>query len=667
MTPEHPLRQQPHVIYSFAPSESYPLCELLRLEDEVPGAMVYGRWPASQRRHRLHKAVEQTGADIHEDINFSEYIVVAPAHCAWLAGAAIARSLPAETLSYLPHLGEWDDLLTSAWDDRAIARAQLTERGRQIARAAVARGELREHVVAMATDYQFMGVAWAQSRPWALLVYACGSGKTLTAIMAALGQPGPVLVVVPAKARHVWWSQVQEYTNIVPFRVRPKSGRRKKEQTLGQYLAECASTQQRPFVIVGAQSLSDNLAAVRAIEPTVLILDELHTHGSRKRWRAIPQADGSVSFEKRKTKASERPGSKVSRENRAVASMEVSRLPSLRLRMGLTATPLDDGRTRRLWSQLDLLAPGGFAHSYSRFAKRYCAARPGEYGGLDDKGASNIAELKARCSFIIHEVPYSESHAALPDTRVQVVYLGNEELNKAERWSEGKTFGQAIKNLVKEADSGAGAGSAEDARTRVVEARLAQACSRKRKYVVGEVLEGLKGGGKVVVFTARRRETELWAHEIRRVAARGDEAQGNIPVWMAHGGGSEAERDEMIDSFRESTGPCCLVATGQSVGTGVDGLQTANLAVFAMLPWKPGDFVQWKGRFDRLGGCPTLLKVVVASGTYDERVVEILVDKFGPIESFLKADELSGLGGKLLGTENKDALLDSIVSKLGAA
>lgn len=84
-----------------------------------------------------------------------------------------------------------------------------------------------------------------------------------------------------------------------------------------------------------------------------------------------------------------------------------------------------------------------------------------------------------------------------------------------------------------------------------------------------------------------------------------------------------------------------------------------------MLPWKPGDFVQWKGRFDRLGGSATLLKVVVASGTYDERVVEILVDKFGPIESFLKADELSGLGEKLLGMEDTESLVKSIISKLG--
>ncbi len=171
-------------------------------------------------------------------------------------------------------------------------------------------------------------------------------------------------------------------------------------------------------------------------------------------------------------------------------------------------------------------------------------------------------------------------------------------------------------------------------------------------------------GGKVVIFTARRRETELWEHDLRRALKRGDEALGEVPVWMAHGGVPESDRDLMVDAFRESDGPCCLIATGQSVGTGVDGMQTADLAIFAMLPWKPGDFVQWKGRFDRLGGSATLLKVVVATGTYDERVVEILVEKFGPIESFLKADELEGLGDKLLGMEDEQALVSSIINKL---
>lgn len=639
---------QPHFRY-FVESADKPelLQTLVQLETTVPGTMSYGR--VDGRRTRLAKLIDAGTTEV------AQCEVFVPLHGAWLTERMLSTTGAAFT---------WSESYTSGiagWDGSDCARSRLADDGRNIATRAVARGELRQHALDIATPYQLMGVAWAQSRPWVLLVYSCGSGKTLTAIMAALGQPGPVLVVVPAKARHVWWSQVQEYTHITPFRVRPKSERRKKDPTLEEYLDACRTDGARPFVVVGAESLADNLGAIRSVEPTILILDEIHTHGSRKRWKAIQEADGTVSFKRRKTAASERANSAISRENRAVASMDVSRLSSLRLRMGLTATPLDDGRPRRLWSQLDLLAPGSFSHSYSRFAQRYCDAKPGEFGGLDDKGSSNMDELKARCSFLIHEVPYSESHAALPDTRVQVVYLSNTELNRAERWNDDQTFGQALKQLNREA------GSNPMLRERVVETRLSEACSRKRRYVTDEVIEGLKGGGKVVVFTARRRETELWAHAVRRAVTRGDEAYGDVPVWVAHGGIPESERDEMIDTFRESGGPCCLIATGQSMGTGVDGMQTADLAIFAMLPWKPGDFVQWKGRFDRLGGSPTLLKVVVAEGTYDTRVVDILVDKFGPIESFLKADELSGLGDKLRGTEDQGALLDSIISKLEIA
>ena len=77
--------------------------------------------------------------------------------------------------------------------------------------------------------------------------------------------------------------------------------------------------------------------------------------------------------------------------------------------------------------------------------------------------------------------------------------------------------------------------------------------------------------------------------------------------------------------------------------------------------------MQWKGRFDRLGGRATLLKVVVAVGTYDERVVEILTDKFGPIMDFLAADEIKGLDTKLLGLENQEALVESICDRLFGA
>jgi len=540
------------------------------------------------------------------------------------------------------------------WPQTQEGLDQLEAQGHDIIETEVRRGELKPYVAEMATPYQKRGAGWAAARPWVMKVWPCGSGKTVGTLLDALSRPGTVVVVCPAKARHVWWSQVQQYTNILPFRLLPEGERRAKDTTWEQYVAYCEERAQRLFVIVGAEALADWLGFVQMLSPTVLILDELHIHGQSKRWKAIQQSDGNVAFQTRQTASGDK-------DAWAVAVMHASRMESLELRIGLTATPLDDGRPRRLWAQLDLLSPGGFAHSYRKFAQRYCDAQANPYGGLDDKGSSNLDELRARCSFFTHEVPYTESHASLPPTRTQVIYLPVSEQGKVDRYDEQTTYAQAIAKLVKQLH---GRNDDVPAKEQLIEARLSEACSRKRGYVVSEALEGLKGGGKVVVFTARRREAEIWGDAIRKAVGAGDEALQHTVIWTGHGGVSEHERNDMMDAFRAHTGPCCLVATGQAFGVAVDGMQTADLAIFAMLPWKPGDFLQWRGRFDRHGGRATLLKVVVAAKTYDERVVEILTDKFGPIEQFLAADELTGMGDKLLGMEDREALMDDVVSKL---
>lgn len=631
---------QPHYLYKlFDPKHAQ---FAIALEQHIPGTLAWA--VRGRRKYRLVKNEwPDDGPPSHIDI-------YAPVHAAFivehfLSGWGLNGLWSAETRRGAQFVRPWPT-------EPAILDT-MTQTGEIIMQRQVASGELKPHVLEMATPYQKRSAAWASNRPWVMNIWGCGAGKTVGALIDALTREGTVLVICPAKARHVWWTQVQQYTNILPWRLLPESERRKGDMTWQQYVEHCAKTGQRRFVVVGAESLNDNQGFVTTLQATVLILDELHIHGQSKRWKAINKSDGSVDFTRRQTASGDK-------DAWSVAIMDISRLPTLQLRVGLTATPLDDGRPRRLWSQLDLLTPGGFAHSYRSFALRYCDAVANAYGGMDDKGSSNLEELRARCSFFTHEVPYAESHASLPPTRIQVVYLPVSAQDKAERYDDSKTFDQAIKELARQARS-----EYEDvpARERLIEARLAEASSRKRGYVVAEVLEGLKGGGKVIVFTARRREAERWGEAIRKAANSSDEVK-NATVWVGHGGVSESERNDMIDGFRSSAGPCCLVGTGQAFGIAVDGMQTADLAIFAMLPWKPGDFLQWRGRFDRHGGRATLLKVVVAASTYDERVVEILTDKFGPIEQFLAADELSGMGEKLLGMEDREALMDDVASKL---
>lgn len=477
------------------------------------------------------------------------------------------------------------------------------------------------------------------------------SGKTLSSMLASLTRGGSVCVVAPAKARRVWWDQVQEYTNIVPYRVIPQGQMRKGDQTLDEYLLECNLAGRRPFVVFGMQLVADYLQQIMDLSASVLIIDETHNLGQAKRWKPINEGDGSVSFQKRRT-------STDTRETRAVAAMEVSRMPSLKLRIGLTATPLDDGRPRRLWSQLDLLAPGSFSMGFRSFALRYCGATPGEFGGLNDKGSSNLDELKARASYMLQEVTHTESHGQLPPTRVQVVWLDKSDQNRP----------GAFKRIIAAAEKQAVSTGTDFDKERAIEANLMAAASVKRRYILEEVVEGLRGGGKVVLFTARRKDCEDWADLVRKALVKDVKKNlygGRMPdLWWGHGGTDEREREDMVSDFRKSDGPCILIGTGQAFGESVDGLQTASLAFFAMLPWRPGDFEQWKGRFDRIGGSPTLLKVVLAKHTYDEKIAGILADKMIPIRDFLEAEQYQGMGEKLLGTDDKQAMSASILASL---
>jgi hypothetical protein len=65
-----------------------------------------------------------------------------------------------------------------------------------------------------------------------------------------------------------------------------------------------------------------------------------------------------------------------------------------------------------------------------------------------------------------------------------------------------------------------------------------------------------------------------------------------------------------------------------------------------------------------LGGRATLLKVIVARGTYDEQIAGVLADKIVPITEFLAAEQYEGLGNKLLGIEDRERVRMEIISAL---
>jgi hypothetical protein len=124
------------------------------------------------------------------------------------------------------------------------------------------------------------------------------------------------------------------------------------------------------------------------------------------------------------------------------------------------------------------------------WAKRYAAARENPFGGMDTRGSSNLAELKRRLAFLIHSVPHSLANRSLPPVRRLVTYVPIAQ----------QARGEGIANLMR--------GATRHGATALVEARLMEAASRKRKIILDHVLDAIDGKLKVCIFTGRKIDVE---------------------------------------------------------------------------------------------------------------------------------------------------------------
>jgi SNF2 family DNA or RNA helicase len=87
--------------------------------------------------------------------------------------------------------------------------------------------------------------------------------------------------------------------------------------------------------------------------------------------------------------------------------------------------------------------------------------------------------------------------------------------------------------------------------------------------------------------------------------------------------------------------------------------------LIAMLPFTPGQVVQWEGRVARLGQKrPELIEYLIAEGTVDERVAGILLEKLPAVQTVAKDDSVEGLSDQLLRMDD-DKLMDEILAQFG--
>lgn len=451
--------------------------------------------------------------------------------------------------------------------------------------------------VAPLRPHQQAALVKALSRTAAHVWAPPGAGKTLIGLLWVGARPGTSLVVTRAMGRRTW---AEESTKWLGREATLLIGR-----SPGSFRAD-----PRLIYVTAWETLIDWKDALLGNRWMNIVYDEEHWAKQNKRAKPIVLVDGTTLWEQLDNTSS------VARQLTDHASY----------RLGMTATPIPN-RTRDLWAQLDLIEPwqwGGF----KGFGTRYCDGHSNGYGMVYD-GMSNIDELNARLLFVKHLTKQATLAAELPPFRRQVVWLSKDVQDRPE-----SGFARDIRVAVAAAATGN-----DEEHGGLLEVLLQESATRKRTYVIETILSAARCGQKTVVFTGRRRDCERLAVAVR--VALGKNNLGRVAFWSAHGGDSTDVRDRIRNEYMATRGAAIIISTGDSFGEAIN-LQDTDLALFVMLPWTPRQLRQWEGRFPRLGQTrPCLVMYVVAEGTVDEDMADVVLGKLPPVEQVAGDDALS--------------------------
>ena len=437
--------------------------------------------------------------------------------------------------------------------------------------------------------HQRDAVSHSLRRPSSNIWAPPGSGKTLCGLvwLTAAGTRFK-LVVTRAMARGTWMEETRKYTTLQPILLTGQG-------------AEHFNPDPGAIYITAWETLIHWGGVLSAMKPDSVVFDEIHCAKNPKRVTMVMGEDGKKQWK--------------SRENTSSNAADLAKASQRRL--GLTATPIPN-RPKDLWAQLDLIEPWQWG-TFHTFGARYCNGFEDTYGWKYD-GLSNQKELNERLQGVKHKTSQKAVAANLPPKRRQVVHLSPDEQNRPS--------GGFKRNIQRASRMGNREG--------MFELYLMEAATRKQNYVIDRVVEAMRCGQKVTVFTGRRKDCEDLSEKIeKRLQKEGLPAQ----VWWAHGGLTTERRDGIRTEYMNLRGAGVMIATGDSMGESIN-LQKTDLALIVMLPWTPRQIRQWEGRFIRLGGDrPVLISYVIASGTVDDDVAEVLLDKL-PAVGAVAQDEM---------------------------
>lgn len=498
-----------------------------------------------------------------------------------------------------------------------------------------------------------------------VLVHNCGAGKAPTGIVAAHQSDGLIVIVTKADVRPHYRSQVRKFTTTIPY-VYGRDAPETRAETMERYVERCRADGVRPLIVTGYEGLKVLIDRIKPLRPSVCVFDEVHKAAESRRTYTVQIGDG-----------------KTRRRLGNISDVCEQLSLACERRIATSRTPIPD-RRRALWSVIELTNPGEFGgqYGYVPFALRYCGGsfNP-EYGGMYDQGKSATPELRARLKHFVHFVPQHILQAELPPLTREVRYIPAECQNAA----------ASVAGEMKEAKR------ARD-RARAAHVKLLQICSRKRDTVVEICEEAYHSGQKVLVLTGRQNEVIAIRNALCKClgfdpADVNGPADTEVPIWTSHDDGADGhakimgseERNRRRMAYMDDPDPdtnqrvrgeghpAIYIGTIESTGESQD-FQDTDLIVFAMLSWRPKDYIQGEGRGGRIGQLrPLRIIYLICEGTSEEFIATAVIEKMGDVSDLMGdaylaqlAEDMEGMDDPALETALIDVVLQRKVSAVSA-
>lgn len=474
---------------------------------------------------------------------------------------------------------------------------------------------------------------------------AAGIGKTACALFAlALADiEAPVLIITRAIGRHAWprdasWALGPNY----PVGILWGGAKRNNSgyHSDNTYTDLELLLSENYACVMNYDILGQRMRSLLAVPWKAIIFDEAH---SLKGGYAPPQKH--------------RDGSLVRRRWHWAKELAVACQRRCGTVWQLTATPVRD-RRRDLWSQLDLVLPGRILstdQSWRRLkainkaragqGKPWLAHRslykttdgfvsfPGPFGASLVYGELEHPESQASCFLrrycgciqgafgLVHDEETMSEELA---ERLNLYFIRLRRQDVAAELPPVSRDARVIDPVGKVPRHYMGGG---------IEQALARAAYQKMPAAMDLIGDHVTEGDRVVVVTTRRRLAHETHAAVCTAATKLPPAvRRELEISIVTGEDEVRKRVAILDDFNKGKGPGILVATMDCMSESVD-LHFVNAVVCLALPYTPGQIDQFEGRFARLGGVPVIIYYLIADGSIDMKIRDILLPKLSDLRT----------------------------------